>query len=193
MSVASTFATCSPSCHHLYWILASWNRIGSMFSLACCLTELSYLRASAMSYSVQQGSHCWDFRRHADRKNSNLAAASTYGSVSGTLLSRFGNRRSASSARSDSSSRSQGHAKCPNSLVMTSSNSGLNRCDSMRSLTDSHAFAGCWENWNSQLMGHMRDVSVISLRYYDRWRCSDLNSIAIIVDAVTVAGSTFQA
>ena len=39
----------------------------------------------------------------------------------------------------------------------------------------------------------MRDESVISLRYYDHWLCSDLNSIAIIVDAVTVASSAFQA
>ena len=86
VSAASAFATCSPSCHLLYWIPANSNRIGSMFDLACCLTERSYLRASAVSYSVQLGSHCLDFQRHASRRNSNLAAVSAYGSASETLM-----------------------------------------------------------------------------------------------------------
>ena len=39
----------------------------------------------------------------------------------------------------------------------------------------------------------MRDVSVISLRCYDHWLCSNLNSIAVVVDVVTAASSAFQA
>ena len=114
-----------------------------MFGLACCLIKRSYLRASAMSYLVRQGSHCSDFQRHAGRKNSNLAAMSAYGFASETLLSLFRNRRSASSARSDSSLVPQDRERYLSSLVMISSNSGLSLCDSVRSLTDSHAFAGC--------------------------------------------------